>query len=502
VVVRLPSGLQLGDVVAGKYRLIREIGAGAMGVVVAAHHLNLDRTVAIKFLIGGALSGPDAVRRFVREARLAARIVSQHVVRVYDVAVLPDGIPYMELEYLEGCDVATRLRQVRRLPAPQTVDFVLQACEGISEAHALGIVHRDLKPANLFVTSRSGSTEVIKVLDFGISKAGDSVSSTLSSGASPLGVVRTASGPFGSPLYMSPEQMQSARNVDPRTDVWALGVILCELVTGEVPYRGESMVELYSMIRSGEPLRLRQRFPDLPGTLESIIVRCLQFDRELRFPDVKALATALLETGARPSAPPSVDETQVSASEVIVKSALPPRSTRAGQRTLALVLLVSAAVGAILLGSRVMAPHVRSDARAASSPAVECTPSATAGSPGACMAAAQVDSAAVEPVRAPASAPADVQRDPEVTAVVARAPTGLAASRKPPSPRPANPGAASALVSSGRDAAVANVQGATAGLTPRANVTTPSPSPVTTNPASVPPPMGMSSLESILEKRE
>jgi eukaryotic-like serine/threonine-protein kinase len=293
-VVALPDGLEIGDIVAGKYQILRVIGSGAMGVVVAAHHLNLDRTVALKFLVASALAHPDALARFAQEARAPARLASPHVVRVNDVGSLSNGTPYIELEYMEGSDLAARLRSGGRLPVDLAVDFVLQACDGIAEAHGLGIIHRDLKPANLFVVRGHGGAEEIKVLDFGISKAKASVTSTRPPGAGTPGGMSTSGGPIGSPCYMSPEQMQSARDIDVRTDIWSLGITLYELVTGELPFRGQSLVELYSEAKSQQPLCLRSRWPALPAGLEAVLSRCLQFDRQLRFPSVSELARALL----------------------------------------------------------------------------------------------------------------------------------------------------------------------------------------------------------------
>ncbi|HZU83706.1 MAG TPA: serine/threonine-protein kinase, partial [Polyangiaceae bacterium] len=295
----LPTGMREGDVVAGKYRIIKVLGAGAMGTVVLAHHLNLDQKVAIKFLVPEALGQADAIARFVREARAAARIRSEHVVRVHDVNLLESGVPYIEMEYLEGCDLAAWLHSYGPLPVQTAVDFVLQACVAIAEAHELGIIHRDLKPANLFAAQRDGAVEIIKVLDFGISKAAGLVSSTVSPSAWHAGAVITEEKtPIGSPCYMSPEQMESARDVDARTDVWALGVTLCELVTGRLPYDGQSLIQVYSKIRSGAPLRLREGAPDLPPELEAVILRCLDVDREARYPDVGSLAAALVDFGS------------------------------------------------------------------------------------------------------------------------------------------------------------------------------------------------------------
>src|SRR5580693_7216018 len=170
---------------------------------------------------------PEYVARFEREARTAVKIKSEHVARVIDVGQLESGSPYMVMEYLEGEDLQGWLEKQGRLPIERAVDFLLQACEAIAEAHAMGIVHRDLKPANLFCIRRPDGTLSIKVLDFGISKA---------AGAS-MGMTSTQA-VMGSPLYMSPEQMGSSKGVDARSDIWALGVILFELVTGRVPFDG------------------------------------------------------------------------------------------------------------------------------------------------------------------------------------------------------------------------------------------------------------------------
>jgi serine/threonine-protein kinase len=218
-----------------------------MGVVVAARHLQLDQIVALKFLRPEALANPEALDRFMREARNAARLKSEHVARIIDVATLDSGTPYIVMEYLEGSDLGDVLAQQRTLPVPVAVDFILQACDAIAEAHALGIIHRDLKPQNLFVTKRHDNTPLVKVLDFGVSKslASSDFAATLSQMV------------MGSPSYMSPEQMWSSKFVDGRTDVWALGIILHQLVVGYVPWKGETFVELCFKIAK-DPL---PRFP-------------------------------------------------------------------------------------------------------------------------------------------------------------------------------------------------------------------------------------------------
>ncbi len=283
------SGVREGEVLAGKYRVDRVLGAGGMGVVVAAHHLELDERVAIKFLLPEVLTHVDAVSRFSREARAAVKIKSEHVAKVTDVGKLENGAPYMVMEYLDGHDLSAWLKQRGPLPIEQAVEFVLQACEAIAEAHSLGIVHRDLKPSNLFVIRRPDGGLSVKVLDFGISKT----TSPLGSGSG--GTLTATSALMGSPLYMSPEQMQSSRDVDSRSDIWAVGVILYELVTGELPFVAETMPELVlRVVQGAPPASMRARLPAMPEGFEAVVLRCLDRDRGRRYESVSELATALL----------------------------------------------------------------------------------------------------------------------------------------------------------------------------------------------------------------
>src|SRR5689334_6553526 len=222
--VSSPSPVLPGQMLAGKYRVERILGTGGMGVVVAAKHVELNILVAIKFLLPHVLSNQTAVARFAREARAAVRIKSEHVARVSDVGTLESGAPYMVMEYLDGGDLSAWLKERGALPVEQAVEFVLQASEAIAEAHALGIVHRDLKPSNLFVTRRRDGSMTVKVLDVGISK-------TTSIDAAAMDMTATTA-VMGSPLYMSPEQLQSSKDVDARSDIWSLGIILYELLAG------------------------------------------------------------------------------------------------------------------------------------------------------------------------------------------------------------------------------------------------------------------------------
>jgi serine/threonine-protein kinase len=277
-------GLKPGDVVAGKYRVERVLGAGGMGIVLAAYHLQLDERVALKFLRPRTRSDPSAITRFVREARATVKIKSEHVARVLDVGQLDGGVPYIVMEYLEGRDLADWLNQSGRLAPELAVELLLQACEAMAEAHTLGIVHRDLKPSNLFCVRRADGRPQVKVLDFGISK--------MSSAPGRQSVTRTDT-VAGSPDYMSPEQMQAFRDIDARTDIWSLGVILFELLSGRVPFEGEVATDLAIKIATQPPLSLRSICPSVPPDLERVILRCLEKDRDCRFADVGALARAL-----------------------------------------------------------------------------------------------------------------------------------------------------------------------------------------------------------------
>jgi eukaryotic-like serine/threonine-protein kinase len=278
------SPVQPGEILAGKFEVERVLGAGGMGIVVAARHTQLDQRVALKFLLPVACEVPGAVARFLREGKAAARITSEHVARVMDTGVLAGGAPYLVMEYLEGLDLGALVQQRGGLPADEAIEYVLQACEAIVEAHDLGIVHRDLKPANLFLAHRADGSPLVKVLDFGISKVAGSGSRSQLTSASVL---------MGSPRYMSPEQMMSAKDVDARTDVWALGVILYELVTGKAVWHADTMQGLCALIASAPAPRLRESVANAPPILEDVICRCLAKAVGDRIASVADLAQAL-----------------------------------------------------------------------------------------------------------------------------------------------------------------------------------------------------------------
>jgi serine/threonine-protein kinase len=281
--------VKVGEIVADRYRVDRVLGQGAMGVVVAATHVELQQTRAIKFMLPETLDDKESVERFLREARAAAKLTSPHAVKVHDVARLPTGEPYIVMEYLQGTDLKKYLAEKRVLPIPEAVSYILQACDAIAEAHAAGVVHRDLKPANLFLAERAGAPPTLKVLDFGIAKVNDNPSND--------GQLTATQTVIGSPLYMSPEQILSTRSVDARSDVWSLGVILYVLVTGMVPFRGDSTLAIFASVQRDDPVPPSMWMPSLPRDLERIILSCLEKDLAKRCPSARDLAAALAPFG-------------------------------------------------------------------------------------------------------------------------------------------------------------------------------------------------------------
>jgi len=284
-----PLSVNPGVIIAGKYRVEKVIGQGGMGVVIKAVHVLLDEPVAIKLLMPALAANANANGRFLREARAAVRLSSDHIARVIDVGLTEDGSPYMALEYLEGCDLGAMLDKEGPLPVERAVRYILQACVGVGEAHAQDIVHRDIKPSNLFLARGRDGVERIKVLDFGISKIKDEDGK--------LTALTKSGGALGSPMYMSPEQLRGAKDADLRVDIWGLGASLSELLTGLPPFLGDNMHAMLAAIAADPPRQLRNERPDLDPKLEAIIYRCLEKDRERRFASVTELALALRPFG-------------------------------------------------------------------------------------------------------------------------------------------------------------------------------------------------------------
>jgi serine/threonine-protein kinase len=278
-----------GDVLAAKYKVERVLGTGGMGVVVAARHVDLGQLVAVKLMLKEAMIDPSHAERFLREAKAAVQLKSAHTARVLDVGRVPsaDGAadePFMVMEYLEGRDLDAELQARGPLPPHVAVDYVLQAGEALAEAHALGMVHRDVKLKNLFLTATVDGRPLVKVLDFGLAKTIGSQGDV--SLTAPHSV-------FGSPAYMSPEQMRSAKDVDFRSDIWSVGVCLYELLTGRVPFDAPGVAEICAMVLKDPVIPPSQLARGLPPSLEEAVLRCLEKDPARRFQSIAELAFAL-----------------------------------------------------------------------------------------------------------------------------------------------------------------------------------------------------------------
>jgi serine/threonine-protein kinase len=358
-------GVREGEILGGKYQIEKVLGVGGMGLVAAARHLQLDTKVALKFLLPAFSEDREAVMRFAREARAAVKITSEHVVRVLDVGTLDGGAPFMVMEFLDGGDLAGWLAEKGPLSIEQTVDFVLQTCIALADAHGLGIVHRDLKPSNLFCVRRSDGQYIIKVLDFGISRlTGPDVSMT------------TSAAVLGSPVYMSPEQMQSAKDADAQSDIWALGVIMYELLSGHVPFDGAAATEVAVKVATQLPPSLRSSRPDLPGGLEAIVFKCLAKDRQHRYRSVAELASALADF-----APQRARAYVVRIAETLEGPASPataldvPRAARAKSVVLWMALASVLAIIAVTVSSKITrAPGAREQPPAAPAAAAPAPP--------------------------------------------------------------------------------------------------------------------------------
>ena len=441
---------EIGDVIAGKYRVEAVVGTGGMGIVLSALHLRLRQSVAIKVLtMAGVGEGrrQEAQARFLREAQAAATLTSDHVVRVFDVGTLDNGVPYMVMELLSGDDLAAIVERDGPLPIERAVDYVAQACDAIAEAHAHRIAHRDLKPANLFLARKKDGRKTVKVLDFGISKA-------LVGGEDPLeGNLTQTRSVVGSPYYMSPEQVRDAKRVDTRTDIWALGMILYELLLGEPAFDAETLPGICAAIVADPPPPIRMSRPDVPVNLEGVVLRCLEKDPAQRFQTVQELLMALLPflpasamarishdqgrefviSGSSlpvsfPGAPASITADRTDEAPVAKRSLLP---------WLALAAVVLAVAGYFAFAARAPLPAPKvaaSPARVvAPSPPIEVVKAAVAPSPAPAAPAEVV--AAPEPAAAPKSA-ADLRR-PSAHKRSARSPTSAKSSD--PVPAPAGP---------------------------------------------------------------
>jgi serine/threonine-protein kinase len=284
--------LRPGNILAERYLIESVLGEGAMGTVFAAQNLTTGGRVALKCLLPSLREDPAMVARFWREARATARLRSEHVARVLDhgeVVRATGGPPvcYLVMELLEGSDLRSQLHFAGRLSVRRSSEYVSQACVGLAEAHALGIVHRDLKPANLFITRRGDGTTLVKLLDFGIARY-DSPNAS----GDRLDMTECASS-MGSLQYMAPEQILDARGVDGRADIWSMGVVLYQLVTGQKPFLGQELTDVAFAVLTSAPRPLPELLPGIAPEFARVVMRCLAKKREHRFPNIVELARAL-----------------------------------------------------------------------------------------------------------------------------------------------------------------------------------------------------------------
>ncbi len=290
------SGLPIpakGTVLLGKYRVEGVVGIGGMGMVIAARHEHLSERVALKLLLPRYAELAETRKRFQREAQAAYKLRSEHVCRVLDAGELEDGTPFIAMEFLKGDDLAAVLRKRKRIPLPEAVDYILQACEALGEAHANDVVHRDLKPGNLVIITRKDGTRCLKVIDFGISKVATDTSSDLTN----------TYGYLGSPSYSAPEQFASTRAMTASGDLWSLGVILYEMVSGHSPFEfpSQGLAEMATVIVRDPAIPLSKRDPSIDPKFEQIVMKCLEKEPAQRFPRVRELAEALAPFGLHPA---------------------------------------------------------------------------------------------------------------------------------------------------------------------------------------------------------
>jgi serine/threonine-protein kinase len=305
-----PPPLPEGTIIAGKLRVVRMLGMGGMGAVYEVEHEFTKHRRALKMLHAEMLEHPIVVARFVREASAAGHIGNPHIVETFDAGKLDGGEPYLVMEMLKGETLGDRLEKVRRLALPELVDVIRQACDGVQAAHDAGIVHRDLKPENLFLVDRDGRS-FVKLLDFGVSK----FDSTLT-GAD--GTTKEGSA-LGTPYYMSPEQVDGDKDLDARTDVYALGVILYQCASGKRPFKADALPKLAVLIHEGKPAPLSERRPELPIGFVEVVHKAMARDRNQRFQTARELGLAL-----EPYSAVALDATMLETSAIRGSSKPPP----------------------------------------------------------------------------------------------------------------------------------------------------------------------------------
>jgi serine/threonine-protein kinase len=418
--------LRPGTVLLGKYEIVGLLGRGGFGLVYEAIHTGLRSRVALKLLNPDARQNPKTVARFRQEAWTSAQIASPHVVRVTDIDVLEDGTPFLVMEHLVGQDLEKEMRARRRLPPREAVDYVLQAASGVREAHVRGVIHRDLKTSNLFLVDDPAGRKV-KVLDFGLSKMAE------------MGMTTTHA-LLGTPHYSSPEQMRSSKDVDARSDIWSLGVILYQLLSGRRPFDGSNPGELIKAIAVAEAPDLARVAPDVPAGLCQAVMKTLRKDPARRFQSTDELAAALAPYGppgaylsSPPSRRPSMPEPVLGPSSTFLESTkdTPPEQRKSRLRTgialLAVMVLVTIAIGA-MIGGRLLMPDPPS---AAAPPQPEPQPVKAAPTPVNAQLAPLPSATTPSPAPTPTSAPVSETTE-AATPTVRREPRSAPRRTSPP----------------------------------------------------------------------
>lgn len=310
------SPIAIGSIISDKYRVERIVGKGGMGIVFAARHIKLDEPVAIKLMLSDDLGNRESVERFLREARACAKLKNnEHVARVTDVDTLPNGLPYMVMELLDGQDLDKILKERGVFAIHDACTYLIQACQALDDAHTMGIIHRDLKPQNLFLARRRDGSRYIKVLDFGISKH------TLADESANIDLTRPCD-ILGSAYYMSPEQARSSRSVVPQSDIYSLGAVLYKLLTGRAPFPQKTLLDVYESLLTKNPEPPSQFRRDIPPALEMIILRCLAKTVNHRYSSARELISAL-EPFAVPGEKTKVDNTDSDCDTTIPRARAP-----------------------------------------------------------------------------------------------------------------------------------------------------------------------------------
>jgi serine/threonine protein kinase len=304
-----------GSILLDKYRAESVIGVGGMGIVVSATHMQLGTHVAIKFLLSKFATSTEAAQRFVREAKAASRIGSEHIARVLDTGTSPELGPFIVMEYIEGGDLSRHLKNGHVFQVGEAIDFIVQACEALAHAHAAGIVHRDVKPANLFLGTRADGLPIVKVLDFGISKVAED--------SGDMNMTKTTA-ILGSGYYMSPEQMRSSKNVDHRTDIYGLGITFYELLTRTVPFMAETFADLAIKVAVDPPDPISRHRSDVPQGLADAIAKAYAKKPDERYQNVGEMVLALAPWAAVETLPMIESIQRLTGAPAVRLQSIPP----------------------------------------------------------------------------------------------------------------------------------------------------------------------------------